>query len=171
VSVLALVAAGIVAGCGGSHKASTGETISTSATTLSEGSTQTTATMHHLAQTYLRIVAPANRAAEAYSKEAESWNGINPTKEKIDAATKPVIVSFEKADNALLRVQWPPAIRGDIKVLVNADGAVVGDLQSLSRQNATSIGQWATQYSKDSAQAVAAVNVVRSDLGLPPAKP
>lgn len=82
-----------------------------------------------------------------------------------DAA--PLIAAFEKGDGELLRVDWPAETRADVKALVAADGAVLGDLRVLDTVSLLSAGDWSNQFSQDFGKLAAAADIVRADLGLP----
>jgi hypothetical protein len=105
---------------------------------------------------YLAIVAPENEALRKLPKY--------PTA----AEVVPVIAAGETADNALLRVAWPTTVLADVKLLVTADGAVIGELRALGTGSAADEGTWETQYAADTGKQLAAVQVVRADLHLPP---
>jgi hypothetical protein len=129
--------------------------------------TTTTPDRQQLADEYLRIIAPANAAHRLWSKKAKSYDS-NTTVEQQASDLAPLIAAYEDADNALLRVDWPPSIAEDIKALVAANGALIGDLRAADSQDVLSRSSWLTQVSQDGGKSAAAANIVRADLGLPP---
>jgi hypothetical protein len=162
-----LLAVGLLASCGGGggggNEASPGSSVTT---THHDMTTQSaTPSTQELAQTYLRIVRPANAEIDRFTAKARSWND-ETTNAQAAKDAGPVIAALEEADNELLRVRWPAAIRADVKALVRADGAVIGDLNGI--RDAVAVGSWANQFSKDLGEFAAAVAIVRADLGLPP---
>jgi hypothetical protein len=81
-----------------------------------------------LAREYLRIVAPANKAHDALMEKTRSYDS-NTTTEELGSNLAPVIAAYEDADNAL-RVNWPSVVAADVKALVAANGALIGDLRA-----------------------------------------
>jgi hypothetical protein len=171
-SIVAIaVLAGSLVGCGGGNN-NKGSSGSATAVTLSIGSETGTAppSQHELAQTYLRIVRPGNAAVDSFKAKAARWNhnttGVQAAK---DAA--PLIAAIQKADRQMLRVEWPPSTTADVKDLVRAHGALVGDLNALETLNILSAGDWVNQFTQDAGKAAAGANIVRADLGLSSSKP
>ena len=164
---MALLGLACLTGCGGSSTANSPGVDSVPSVPTTDTSTAAAPDLHKLAQTYLRIVAPANSVVTTFRKKAADWND-NTTNPQAAKEAAPVIAAFEKADNELLRVDWPPATAVDVKALVTADGALIGDLNALENVDLLSAGNWANQFSQDAGKVSAAVNIVRSDLGLPP---
>ena len=118
--VLALLTAGVLAGCGGSKQA---ETIAPATVSVSAGTTRSTQAaprLHRFARAYLRIVAPANAAHARLVEKSRSY-GSNTTKAEVVADLVPVVAAYEVADKALLRAHWPPAVEADVRALVAAD--------------------------------------------------
>jgi hypothetical protein len=105
---------------------------------------------------YLAIVAPENAALRSVPKGLTAAN------------VAPVVAAAETADNALLRVAWPSSVLADVKLLVAADGAVIGDLRAVGPGGPPAGGTWLTQYETDAGKQQAAAQVVRADLNLPP---
>ena len=83
-----------------------------------------------------------------------------------------MIAAWQQADHDLLRVKWPAAIAADVKAIVRANGAVIGDLGALegAREVVTDrlASKWFSHYLNDEAVATAKANNVRADFGLPP---
>jgi hypothetical protein len=163
--VLALLAAGVLAGCGGSKQA---ETITPATVSVSAGttrSTQSASRLHRFARTYLRIVAPANAAHARLVEKSRSY-GSSTTKTEVVADLVPVIAAYEVADKALLRVHWPPAVEADVRALVVADRALLRDLRAADQQTAQSSGAWTARVARDGEKSNAAADAVRAALGL-----
>jgi hypothetical protein len=167
-STIALGTAFLI-GCGGGHTASP-VTVHETVTAAATGTTSATPNREELAREYLRIVAPANAAHDALIKKSKS-NDSDTTAEQLASDLAPVIAAYEEADNALLRVNWPPSIEADVKALVAANGTLIGDLRAADIQDVLSSSSWATQVSRDGGRSAAAANIVRADLGLPPMTP
>jgi hypothetical protein len=129
--------------------------------------TPATSSKQDLARTYLRIVAPANAAHDTLERKSKSYDD-STTAEQVASDLAPVIAAYEAADNALLRVKWPASIAADVKALVVANGALIGDLRAAGSQDVLSSSNWATQLSQDGGKSAAAANIVRADLGLAP---
>ncbi len=146
-------------GCGGGKKATPATAVATT--------TSSTPDLHELAQTYLRIAGPANAATATFAEKANRWNDQTTNAQAVKDAA-PAIAAHQKADNALLHVDWPSSVAVDVKALVAADGAVVGDLNGLKNIDLTSAGDWSNQLSQDLGKFSAATKIVRADLGLPP---
>jgi hypothetical protein len=157
--------------CGGSKKTSP-PTATSAIQTTSESITgrPTTPNLHELRQTYLRLVKPANEALDAFQKKAAQWDKNNTTPAQAARDAAPLIAASQKLDNALLRVDWPPSTEADMKALVRAHGAVIGDLQGLGSLDLLSKGSWTNQFLQDYGKMQAAVSIVRADLGLPPSR-
>ena len=78
---------------------------------------------------------------------------------------KPFAAAVEKADTDLLRADWSPTVRADIRSLVDATAAEMADISS-----AYDNPDAGPQITRDIAASHVAANAVRADLGLPPAK-
>ena len=164
--VLALLAAGALAGCGGSKQAETSTPVTIDVSAGTTQSTQTTPGPHRFARTHLRIVAPANAAHAKLVEESRSY-GSNTTKAEVVADLAPVIAAYEAADKALLRVHWPPSVEADVKALAATDRVLLRDLRAANQQDAQSSGAWTARVARDGEKSHAAANAVRADLGLP----
>lgn len=165
----ALLLAALLAGCSGSSHTSTVGSPQAGATTTHHGVPAPSAPSNHeLAQTYLRIVRPANAAFARFNAKAQRWDiGTAGPAAAEDAA--PAIAAAEEAQSKLLRRHWPSRVAADIRALVRADGALIDDLHALAAlTDATSL-TWANQYARDAGKVSAASNSVRAALGLPPA--
>ena len=158
--VLALLATSAVAGCGGGQKAGTARS-----TTNGPASG-----LHAFAQTYLRIVAPANAAHEELIRKSNAY-GATTTKAQVVADLAPVLRAYRTADEGLLRVAWPGPVGAAVTTEVAANGALLAVLGTADRQNAGTFDAWAAQVSQDEVKATAAANAVRAGLGLRAYKP
>src|SRR5262245_54894906 len=163
------LAVGLLAGCGGGgSKAKPGST--TESRTDGGSMTESPPSQHELAQTYLRIVKPANAEADRFNAKANRWDDSTTNAQAAKDAA-PLIAAIQKADGKLLRVHWPAATEADIKALIRADGALIGDLRALKGVDMSSAGSLSNQFERDAGDVQAAANIVRADLGLPPGKP
>jgi hypothetical protein len=166
VLVAALAVCGLAA-CGGGGK---GATSSSATTVIISVSSSTTQSRQELAQQYLDIVRPGNAAVNDFIAKASHWNDQTSASQAAKDAA-PLIVAIKKADGELLSVQWPAETRADVKELVKAHGALIGDLTALESVNILSAGDWVNQFTQDAGKANAAGRIVRADLGLPSANP
>ena len=160
--VLSLVAVAVVAllaGCGGGSK---------SAVTAEATSQARMPSRAELAQTYLRIVKPLNDASDRFYKRTAHWNQQTTGKEAAKDSA-PSIAALRTFDDKVLRVDWPPETAVDVKELVRADRAFIGDLRALENVDVLSLGL-VNQARQDTTKGGAAGNVVRADLGLPPVR-
>jgi hypothetical protein len=168
---VALFAVVLLAACGGGDGSSADTTETTPATTSTREtapSRSTELTRKEAADKYLEILGPANAALAKWQKQAQSYTD-DTTAEEIGKDTAPVAAALDDASAALLRVQWPSSVAPDVKELVRAHGPLAGDFRSVSSQTIFSVQNWITQLQQDAGKAHAAANIVRSDLGLPPA--
>jgi hypothetical protein len=85
-------------------------------------------------------------------------------------STKPpaYFAAVERFDTLLLSQQWPSGTRADIRALVVADAALVGDYNAFPRSNILNGSDLNAKTKKDLEADTTAANTVRSDLGLPP---
>ena len=171
VGLIAFATGWLLAGCGGNGRKSAPPASAAATMTAPTAATGTAATpdKHELAQKYLRIVAPANAALDTFNEKEKSYSS-DTRAEQVVSDLAPVISAYQEADNALLRVNWPPSIAADVKALVGANGALIGDLEAADSQDVLSSSSWTTQASQDGGKSVAAANIVRADLGLPAMK-
>ena len=165
--LVALVAVALVAGCGGGGQKAVDNV---TATSTAPAQAQTSPSQDDLGQKYLAIMNPVNAKADEFSKKANAWNDqTTNTQASNDAA--PVIAAIDDASNKLLRVPWPASTATDVKELTRAMAAMSGDLGGLQTLSMLDASSWATQFSQDVSTAHTDANIVRADLGLPPAKP
>jgi hypothetical protein len=154
-----------MAGCGSAQQTQSPTRVEDTTTTAAAGAPKTD--LREFAQIYLRITDPANAAADRFEKNRAAYTD-ETTVAEIAADVKPLAEEYEKADNALLRVSWPPTVAADIKALVAANVPLISDMTSLGDQDALALSTWSNQVRQDIAKAHAAAMIVRADLGLPP---
>jgi len=153
-----------LAACGAStHSASSSTTSSAASNTTPAAPSKPEA-----AKNYLAIVTPANSAVAAFSKAANAWAN-STTNKQAESAAEPLISALQTTDLKLLAATWPNAqTTADIHALVNADGAVIGDLLALSTVNLLNASTWESAFERDVTALSTAAGTARSDLGLPP---
>ena len=123
-------------------------------------------TIKDQADRYLAIIEPVNEAADGFDAAYGKLDPQTVTLKEFDAIVKPFAAAVEKANTALLRADWTPSVRLDIRSLVDASAAEMADVSSAyDNPDATA------QITRDIAASHVAANAVRADLGLPPAKP
>jgi opacity protein-like surface antigen len=122
-------------------------------------------TIKEQANRYLAIITPANEASDRFNADYAKLDSETATRKEFDAVVKPFAAAVEKADTALLRADWSPNVRLDIRSLVDADAALAADI-STAYDNPDS----RAPIARDIAAFHVAANAVRADLGLPPAK-
>ena len=119
-------------------------------------------------QLYLLMVMRAV-AFDTLREQASRWNDAT-TRAQLITDTAPVIAATERTDEALLGIDWPPAIKADVKALVTADAALERGLYALQNlgirrkwiNNLYAAQAWWTVVAAENA----AENIVRRDLGL-----
>lgn len=167
--VVVLVAVSIAA-CGSSSSAT--KTIvekgaSTSATHVHTSSTDAAMTKAQAAKTYLADVKAANAADTTFGARA----GNSTSAKQLGKLGAPLAQVFQATDSKLLALAqaYPPA-SADLKAQVNADAAVIADLQTLGTINALNESSAVQQFTTDGDKLDASSDIVRSDLGLPQTK-
>jgi hypothetical protein len=118
------------------------------------------------AAVYAAAATKVNAVLSAFSAAASSWPS-SETGPQAAASAGPSITALKVFDTTLTNAQWPANANADVHTLIEADGALSGDLQSLSQVNALSASSWATQFSRDATIDGTDANLVRHDLGLP----
>lgn len=115
---------------------------------------------------YLAAVAPLNAATAAYDAVVKT----SPAPTAAGPSAFHLADALVRADSQLLRLaqEYPP-IAQDVRALIGADALTEGDLRSIVAQNASTLPTWTQHFAADNAKAATAANVVRTDLGLPPA--
>jgi hypothetical protein len=141
-----------LAGCGGSAK------------------NPATMTKQQAERAYLAAVAPANAAGAALAAKMQAYPGSAPGSQ-ISAVARPVEQRLSALNGKLLGIAsaYPPAA-ADLRALVTAYSPVIRDLRSTTGQHSTNALSWLQRLATDLTKTRTAAAVVRSDLGLPPAK-
>lgn len=117
------------------------------------------------ADRYLAIVEPVSKAYSRFGTEYDKLNPDTVSRSEFNAVVKPLAAAADKANTALLRADWSPGVRPDIRSLVDADATTVADI-STAYDNPDA----EAAIARDLAQVRVAANAVRADLGLPPSK-
>jgi hypothetical protein len=154
------VATAFLASCGGSNHNTLPGTVAVTVDV----------SQYELGQRYLRIIGPTNAALAAFKTRVAGYDK-STTDGQLAADLAPLVVAIQQGDKALLPADWPPPVAADVKGLVTANRAFVVDLRAAKSQGGLSSGRWVNQPTKYNRKLAAAANVVRADLGLPPAKP
>ena len=164
---IAAGAAIALVGCGGTTKT---VTQTAPATQTTQTAPTTAMTRAQAGQAYVSAVAAVNAAGNAFNAKTQSYTD-STTGDQVTADAQPFIHALTALNAKLLSIAnaYPPAA-ADLKALVTAYNPVIGDLQSASATNAFNASSWAQQLVADLSKTKAAVAIVRSDLGLPPAK-
>lgn len=103
------------------------------------------------------------QAAKQYLADVAPVNALpRSTTAPVYAAT------VAKFDTLILRQRWPSDARLDIRALVVADAALVGDYNSVSSSNVLNGSALSATTQRDNQADTTAANIVRADLGLPP---
>jgi len=165
----AVVLGVVLAGCGGSTKTSSSPTTSSTVATTTTVARTTTSAPVDYGKTYLALVKPLNAAGDAFNA-AIGKLGNNPTSASVQTVATPFAEVLSTFDSKVLRVGWPATTAADVKGLVTADGALIGDLASARSQTVLSASSWESALSSDASKSATAANIVRADLGLAPPK-
>jgi hypothetical protein len=112
---------------------------------------------------YLQLVAPFNAVLDRFKAAAKDDTDSTSTKQ-IAKEAAPVTAALRTFDNAMLRANWSPRVRADVRAMVRADAGFQSDLEQLAYTR-----DWAG-LTRDAEASSSAANVVRADLGLPPPK-
>lgn len=128
-----------------------------------------TITVKAAGRQYLALVNPVNTTIATFVSQANGWSD-STTDAQAEADAQPVIKDLQNLQTGLLRDRWPSVARNDIKALVQSIAPLVGDLEGLASLNLLSASSWETTFERDASSTGTAANIVRSDLGLPPAK-
>lgn len=169
VATLALTACGGGSGSSGATATTTTQTESSATVPTPDApstATKTPKTIDYQAQ-YLYLVGPVNTALDKLKAYASANPNADKVPDSLVTATRGAFTTFE---NAVLRVPWPTATVPDIHALVTAAETVSANLGEFNNQDTSSIVAFNNQSVKDDATLSAAINIVRADVGLPPAK-
>jgi hypothetical protein len=155
--IVATAALLTVAACD-SHKTQHATPPAATATSASEP------TPKEQADRFLAIITPVNEASARFAAETVGRHVF--TRKQWDSIVKPFLAAIKQSNTALLRADWSATVRADIRSLVDADAAWMADFST-----AYDTLDAAATVARDIAASRRAANVVRADLGLPPAKP
>lgn len=175
---LLTLAVGLTA-CGGGHITPNAALSSSTTQASSQGSTQTTATTvaTTVASTtapvnygakFLAIIAPVNAAASTASAKIGALPASTTASAYVDAVAG-YLQACEASIPKLLDVTWPGQAEADIHTLVAEIGAEDADMEAFATMNALNYSTVESQFIQDAGKAKTEGQVVRSDLGLPPA--
>jgi hypothetical protein len=121
-------------------------------------------TLKEQADRYLAIIKPVNEASARFATETTGRHMF--TRKEWDSIVRPFIAAIKKSNTALLRADWSPTVRADIRSLADAVAAWVADFST-----AYDTPDAGANVARDIVASRVAANAVRTDLGLPPAKP
>jgi hypothetical protein len=164
-----VVAALVLAGCGASSGTPPASSTSTTTTTVVSPTTlapTTTSSVKADAGIYVAAAAKANAAAASFGTAADAWPA-SETGAQAEAAAGPLISAMKAFVTSLTDGAWPADATTDVHTLVSAAGAVIGDLDGLDA--VTSLSGWVQQLAHDEGSLGTDADLVRHDLGLPPA--
>jgi hypothetical protein len=162
-------------GCGGSPKKPTqtapAKNILQTTTVASRTTPAVTMTRQQAAQAYLAAVAAANAAGAALARKMRAYTDSTPGSQ-ISGEAPPLQRRLTELDGKLLDIAtaYPP-VAADLKALVTAYNPVIRDLKSATAQNSVNASSWLRRLAGDLTKTQTTAAVVRSDLGIPLAKP
>jgi hypothetical protein len=162
----------VLAGCssGASSSPTTVPTRKSAPTTTAPPATTTTISVAQAGAAYLAIAAPADAALATFDTQAGEWTD-STTNSEAEADAQPAIAALHTLVSALTNGQWPAVATADIHTMIGDVAALIGDLQGLSSVNLTNASGFTATVQRDAATLGSAVDLVRHDLGLPPATP
>lgn len=117
---------------------------------------------------YLAIIGQFNSALTTFQNAIKA-QGTTLTSTALGTAAAPVAQALQKVDQELSAYSWPKKARADITSLVQADGALLGDLSSAGTVNALTASSWIQQLARDESTAATDSGLVRGALKLPQA--
>ena len=126
-------------------------------------------TKEQAAEAYRTAVAPVNAAQAVFAAAAQGWNG-STSRAQARSEAAPLLAVFDDVRERLRTIAdgYPPATQ-DIDAGIAAVVAVQNDLLALAQLNTgMSVSSWANRYTQDIGRLIAASDVMRTDLGLPP---
>lgn len=160
-----------LAACGSTAAKATTKTTTAKTTTTKAPAAKKTAAMSKAtaAAIYLKDVAPMNAALTTLSAEGKTWTNSTP-ESTLSAAINPTVAAFNTGETKLneLATQYPAAA-ANLHALTNAASSLGAVLLSATQQNVFSLSSWSTQLAQADATVGNEANIVRSQLGLPPA--
>lgn len=152
----------VMASCSSSAHPTTTATSEASTTTVTTTTAAPVRTVDYKAR-YLALIAPVNSALAALTKASDASGNVPAS-----AVTK-AVTALQTFDSAVLRVEWPgTSTNADVRELVRSTSGLIADIEQVNDQTAATQATFTAQFSRDVAATSAAVNIVRSDLGLPP---
>lgn len=161
--------AALAAACGGGAQHPAAFTASTLAATPST-SAPATAPSPSIKARFLADVAVSNAALATFSK-ALSALPSPPLASQLAAIASPYADALQTLDNQLLRLGATGQTATDMRAMAQADGKVIGDLNSAGAQTVFSSADYVQAFLADEGASASADSAVRADLGLPPASP
>jgi ABC-type glycerol-3-phosphate transport system substrate-binding protein len=167
---LLLAACGSATKTGGSTASNGKSAAKAQSTSSAPASSSRTISEKQAAAAYQAAVNPANVALTKLGNEANNWNNNTPLS-TVEAEFSPVESQLTETENKLntLAVEYPPAAAA-LHNLTGAMSSLDGVLLSVSTVNAFDASTWVTQFDQALATAHNDANIVRSELGLPPAQ-
>jgi hypothetical protein len=150
-----------VAACGGSQKT---QQATPRAATTTAPPPSAEPTIKEQADRYLAIIEPANEAADKFNAAYDKLDPETATPKEFDSIVKPFAAAVNKANTALIRADWSPNVRLDIRSLADVNATLLADI-STAYDNPDA----GAAIARDIAANRVAANAVRADLGLPPA--
>jgi hypothetical protein len=162
-------------GCGGSPNKQTQTAPATNSlqttTVASRTTPATTITKQQAGQAYLAAVAPVNAAGATLAGKMRASTDSTPGSQ-ISAEARPFERRLTELNGKLLGIAtaYPPAA-ADLKAVITAYDPVIRDLRSATPQRSVSASSWLQRLASDLTKTRTAAAIVRSDLGLPLAKP
>jgi hypothetical protein len=115
---------------------------------------------------YSVAAAKGNAAIQSFATTAGAWPA-NETGPQAEASATPASSAMQAFINTLTDTHWPASAVVDVHALIDAVGAVEGDLVSLSAVDAVSASTWSQTFIRDATSVKTDANLVRHDLGLP----
>jgi hypothetical protein len=134
---------------------------------VSASPTPSTLTQADAGAKYLALISPANAALDKIN--AEPALPDNATLQQAQTQLQPYATALQTFDLQALRVHWPMSAVADMKTLVTSDAVVINDIESIGGQDVLSITAWENQIGQDAGKSNAGAQIMRADLGLPPA--
>ena len=166
-----LASAVLLAACGSSPAKASPTTASRSVTTKTTATTITAKvkTPDYAAQ-YLADANPADAALAKGAAEATAWANAGSPAGKLPGIVDPMVSALHTFDAKLAAQTWPASAKADVHTLTVAVATVAAQWAALATADSP-LGDLVieAQLVKSEPAVNAAANVVRLDLGLPPA--
>lgn len=146
------------------------------ATAILVGAMPAAAKTHHHRMTaktaradYLKAVAPDNAAITTFDAQANAWSA-STTDAQAEADAQPLITADKKFELRLEDTNWPASKDRTAADQLAADcGQLDASLESLSTVNLLNDEEWLQAFTSAANTTGVGANVLRHDLGLPPA--